>query len=187
MRFRHPAFLLLGAALATLILIGCSGLPTGPSPTTFSSVNGSGAQPASLLTGLVDGVVGLIVRTLDVVGGVGGRLVNGRFTLVIPPGAVDGNATASLGVQSLTSSSCQLGISPADKNHFAVPVTLTVDCRAVPNDRLSNFVIFWFDPSQQAWVEVPGSKVDLTTKTVSAPLLHFSQYAAGERGTKAGW
>ena len=33
---------------------------------------------------------------------------------------------------------------------------------------------------------VSGSRVDLTIRTVSAPLLHFSKYAAGPQ-TKAGW
>jgi hypothetical protein len=186
MRIRRPAFLLLGAALAALILIGCGGMPTGPAPTAFSSSSGSNAQPAGLLTGLVDGVVGLLVRTLSLIGSLGGSLTNGRWTVAIPAGAVDGSATVSLGVASSTSASCQLGISPADKNHFDVPVTLTVDCRSVPSDQLANYTIYWFDPSQGKWVEV-ASNVDLTNKRVSATLAHFSQYAVGEKGGKAGW
>ena len=189
MRIRHPAFLFLGAALATLILIGCGGMPTGPAsaPAAFSSSTGSSAQPASLIGGVVDGVVGLLVRTLNLVGSLGGLLSNGRWTVTIPAGAVDGSATVSLGVSSSTSASCQLGITPADKNHFTVPVTLTIDCRSVPSDQLANYTIYWFDPSTGQWVEVAGSKVDLTNKRVSAPLAHFSQYAAGDKGGKAGW
>jgi hypothetical protein len=161
MRIRHPAFLLLGAALATLILIGCGGMPTGPAPapTAFSSSTGSTAQPAGLLSNVVEGVVGLVVHTLNLVGSLGGALSNGRWTVTIPAGAVDGSASVSLGVQSATSASYQLGITPADKNHFAVPVTLTFDCSSVPSDQLANYTIYWFDPSTGQWVEVAGSKV----------------------------
>jgi hypothetical protein len=79
-----------------------------------------------------------------------------------------------------------LSISPADKNHFSVPVTLTIDCRGISQAQLSTFVIAWRDPATGKWVPVSGSKVDLTTMTVSAPLQHFSQYAAGPP-SKFGW
>ena len=186
---RRSASLLLLAGLVTLVLIGCGQAPTAPQTAQFTATPGSAAQPEGLLSGLgsvVDALVGLIVRTLNLVGSLGGALTNGRWRVTIPAGAVDGNATVQLGIENLTSPTCQLEISPADKNHFSVPATLTVDCRGVPTDQLRNYVIFWRDPATGQWVPVQGSKVDLVARTVSAPLQHFSKYAVGN-GTQAGW
>ena len=182
---------LLLAALVGTALWGCGRLPTAPVATAPNASVGlsQSAQPQSLLGTVgtvVDGLVGLIVRVLNLVGSIGGSLSNGRWRVDIPSGAVDGNASVSLGVPTLTSPQCQLEILPLDKNHFQVPVTLTIDCRSVPTDELSTWVIYWFDPATGQWVPVSGSRVDLTKRTVSAPLLHFSKYAAGPQ-TKAGW
>ena len=173
--------------LIVLAVLGCGQLPTTPRSPDFAAGDTLSTQPASLIGSVVDGSVGLIVRTLNLVGSVGGSLTNGRWTVVIPAGAVDGSASVALGVKTLDDPHCALQISPADKNHFSVPVTLTIDCRYVSSDVLSTYVIYWLDPSTGNWVEVAGSKVDLTRKTVSAPLQHFSQYAAGPAGGKAGW
>jgi hypothetical protein len=106
---------------------------------------------------------------------------------VIPAGAVDGTAQVALGVANTTSESCQLEIYPIEKNSFRVPVTLTIDCQSVPSDQLKSYLIWWYNPTTKTWVAVPGSKVDLVEKTVSAPLSHFSKYAAGPTPGKAGW
>ena len=90
----------------------------------------------------------------------------------------------SLGVANSTSGSCQLEILPTTKNHFATPARLTVSCPGVPDDALRNYTIFWLDPATRKWVPVAGSTVDLATKTVSAPLQHFSTYSVG---SKASW
>lgn len=42
-------------------------------------------------------------------------------------------------------------------------------------------------PATKAWGPVEGSTVDLAKRTVSAPLQHFSAYAVGPKGGKAGW
>ena len=177
---------LLLVSLVAITAFGCGQLPTAPSAVQSVTESAPAAQPTGLISSVVDVLVGLIVRTLNLVGSLGGSLGNGRWRVVIPAGAVDGNATVQLGVQTSTSPQCQLEISPADKNHFAVPATLTVDCRSVSSDQLRNYQILWFNPTTRQWVPVQGSKVDLTAKTVSAPLLHFSQYAVGRDG-KAGW
>jgi hypothetical protein len=182
----------LTAALALVFVIGCSQLPTAPSaanePTVTTAARST--EQASLL-GIVGDVlnplVKLLVRTLSIVGNLGGTLTNGRWTVTLPAGAVDGSATISVAVPGLTSPACDLGITPADKNHFAVPARLTVDCAAVPLDQLRSYVIYWYDPSTRTWVPVAGSSVDLASKTVSAPLQHFSTYAVGPSGGRAGW
>jgi len=180
---------LLLCGLAAFTVFGCGSLPTAPSPASSTMGAAEQATPSGLLSPIgkiVDGLVGLIVRTLNLVGDLGGSLANGRWRVAIPAGAVNGNATIALGVSTQTSATCQLEILPADQNHFDVPVTLTIDCRSVATDQLRNWVIYWYDPSTSLWVPVQGSQVNLTAKTVSAPLLHFSKYAAGPQ-TKAGW
>ena len=188
---RHLLGALLLAALVDAALWGCGRLPSTPVtvPSSVGAGLSQGAGTQSLVSSIgtiADGLVGLIVRTLDLVGSLGGSLANGRWRVVIPPGAVDGDVSIALGVPALTSSQCQLEIRPLDKNYFQVPVTLTIDCSTVPIDQLSTWIIYWYDPSTGQWVPVSGSRVDLTMRTVSAPLLHFSKYAAGPQ-TKAGW
>ena len=102
-------------------------------------------------------------------------------------GGVIGRRTVRIGVIDDTSPSCQLEILPAEKNNFRIPVRLTASCSSVPAEQLKNYVIFWFNPATKTWVPVVGSTVDLTRKTVSAPLQHFSVYAVGAKGGKAGW
>lgn len=169
-------------ALVATFAVGCRELPTSPT-TTIAHPE---AREASLL-GITDLLKGLLVKTMNLVGGVGGSLTQGRWKVTIPAGAVDGNATVGMGVQSLTSSECSLEILPLTKNRFSKPVTLTIDCRDVALSQLQTYTIYWFNPTTAKWEEVRGSKVDLGKKTVSAPLLHFSRYAAGPRGGKAGW
>jgi len=154
------------------------------SPATPSTSSGPALMTSQSLIGIVDA---LLVRTLTLVGSLGGTLTNGRWTVAIPPNAISGTATVTVGVTSLTSSACQLDILPLSQNHFAVPVTLTVDCRAVSADQLAGYTIFWYDPVANKWVPVQGAQVNLVNKTVSAPLAHFSRYAVGPADGKAGW
>jgi hypothetical protein len=187
-------------------LAGCGAMTTAPVPDSSSSVatvdpassgtatvhsTGSISTSTNSLLGTVGTlfgtVIGLVVKVLNVIGSIGGSLTNGRWRIDIPANAIDGTATVALGVRSSTSADCQLEISPADKNHFSVPVRLTADCRSVPSSELAGYVIFWFDPATGKWVPVEGSQVDLVNKTVSAPLLHFSKYSVGPADGKAGW
>jgi hypothetical protein len=180
---------LLVTSLVAVLAYGCGQLPTSPNPvqTEAAPAVARSAQPASLLGGIVNTLIGLIVRTLNLVGSIGGSLSNGRWRVTIPAGAVDGNATVSLGVPNLTSPDCALEISPSDLNHFSTAATLTVDCSNVMSSALSNYSIYWYDPNAKVWVELTGSKVDLTKKTVSVQIMHFSDYAVGPKGGRAGW
>jgi hypothetical protein len=195
MRFRRTVpILLLLTALLTAAITGCSQLPTNPATTSQASPGSiaaaRSAESAGLLStagSLLNGLATLIVRTLQLVGSVGGSLTNGRWRVVLPPDAVEGNVTIALAVPDATSPDCQLEIWPADRNHFSKPVTLIADCRNVSNDRLRTYIIYWYNPDTRKWVPVPGSTVDLTTKTVRAPLSHFSKYAVGPQGGRAGW
>jgi len=163
-------------------------LSTSPADGTASTAPAtSSTATLTPITSLVGLLNGLIVRTFDLVGAIGGTLSNGRWTVEVPSGAIDGTAKISVGVASSTSSDCQLEILPLSRNHFAVPVMLTVDCRAVPTRELAGYTIFWFDPVANKWVPVQGAQVDLVAKTVRAPLAHFSRYCVGPADGKAGW
>jgi hypothetical protein len=190
-RFLSPVLV---ASLAIATFSGCGHAPTAPETATpapsSNVIVDRVAQPTGLIGavgGIVGGLVNLLVKTLNLVGSLGGSLTNGRWRVVIPPDAVSGDATVTLGVTSSTSGECQLEISPADKNHFDRPATLTIDCRNLTSDQLRSCVIKWFDPSTGKWVPVQGSAVDLTNKSVSAPLQHFSRYCVGPVDGKAGW
>ena len=191
MRFQ-PLKQLVPLALAALTLAfaaGCGQAPTAPIVNQTASPERiqAGAETSGLIGTVVNAVVNLLVKTLKLVGSLGGSLTNGRWRVDVPAGAVDGDATISIGVQGAGASACQLEIAPVSLNHFSTPVTLTVDCSNVPAATLSTYTIFWFDPSAGRWVPVAGSKVDLNAKTVSAPLQHFSQYSVGPRDSKASW
>jgi len=192
----HPLRkVVVAALLATMafgLVAGCSQLPTAPANSQQAQTTPGlrSTESDGLIGGVVsvvDGLVKLVFRTLSIVGNIGGSLTNGRWRIDVPAGAIDGNATVGIGVADNTSSSCQLQIYPLDKNHFLTPVRLTANCSAVPSDQLKNYVIYWFDPSTRIWVPVAGSTVDLNNKTVSAPLNHFSGYAVGPSGGRAGW
>src|SRR5262249_33094077 len=159
---------------------------TPAAPTAVARTAGS-SDLLGTVGGLVGGVVNLLFKTLQLVGSIGGSLLNGRWKVVIPAGALSGDATVSLGGSSNTSSSCQSEISPADKNHFTTPATLTADCHDISSSQLANMGIFWMNPSTGQWVLVSGSKVDLTSKTISAPLQHFSIYSVRSTDGRAGW
>jgi len=192
LRIHRTLSLLLLAAIAVIPAIGCMDLSTAPiTHENAVHVTHTGpSQPAGLLdgvTGLVDDVGKLVFNTVQIVGSVGGSASNGRWSVSVPAGAVDGLASVSVGVTSPGSNRVQLQITPVSKNHFDTPVVLTVDCSHVPAGQLRNYVIYWLDPSLGTWVPVDGSVVDMTHRTVSAPLHHFSTYTTGPAGGKVGW
>jgi hypothetical protein len=191
LRFKHIVAALLLGTFAVGLAAGCVELSTAPvSPQQVTTASGRTAQADGLIgsvVSVVDAVVKLVVRALTIVGNAGGSLSNGRWRVEVPAGAFDGSATVRIGVATSTSATCQLEISPANKNDFRTPVRLTADCSSVASDQLQNYVIFWFNPATRTWVPVDGSTVDLTRKTVSAPLQHFSAYGVGPKGGKAGW
>jgi len=191
-RFKKIVATLLLGTFAAGLIAGCVELPTGPASRlqAASVPSGRSAQSTDLIgsvVSVVDGLVKLVFKALTIVGSVGGSLTNGRWRVDVPAGAFDGSATVRIGVIDDTSPSCQLEILPAEKNNFRIPVRLTASCSSVPAEQLKDYVIFWFNPATKTWVPVVGSTVDLTRKTVSAPLQHFSVYAVGAKGGKAGW
>jgi hypothetical protein len=193
------------AAVAT----GCGALPTAPgqgvalAPPSSRSAglstlpaedppSGGGVEPQPVADPLevlrsAPGAGAMTVRERNVPNHGFASVKNGRWKIEVPIGAINGRAQVSVTVPGEASPACELGISPAEKNHFAVPVILVADCKDVPRERLATYVISWYDPATGTWVPVPGSSVDLKKRTVTAPLLHFSVYSVGPAGGKSGW
>lgn len=204
------------ASAVVLLAAGCGTSPTAPPPTTT-------AQAPSLPVLLVsaDGTAGFmqadsVVAVAEVAdpslalqvskevdGSKGGWLQCGRFLLTVPPGAFDSVATITMSMRDSTAMVVDLGIAPASRNKFNLPVVLACNTTglAVPADSVS---LYWYNPAAVTWVGMTSTKTlvpatdcvqqlaasgescpDLSSVTdgVTTQLQHFSTYSAG----KAGW
>lgn len=189
MLFLRKFFASVALVVAVSAAVGCGRMPTAPNAVEQTAIhdNGRTAEPDGLIGSVLDLVVGLLVKVVNIVGSLGGSVTNGRWRIDVPPNAIEGNAAVSVAVVDASSPNVDLDILPASKNHFSVPVRVSAMCSNVPTAELRTYVIKWYNPATRKWVDVPGSTVDLSTKTVSAPLQHFSKYCVGPAQTKAGW
>lgn len=118
-------------------------------------------------------------------GSVGGTLVSGKWKLEIPAGAFNGSATISM-LEAVTtdgSPTVDLSISDPALNSFRRPVWLSHT-----DSRNKDKSIYWWDPVNLVWCEVPGelvSLLDALNIELKVPLFHFSIYSV--RGGKGGW
>lgn len=133
----------------------------------------------------IGAVADTLIRSLAIVDGSGGTVSNGKVTIVVPPGAVRGNAEVKVVVASNTALSCHLEINPPEANGFEVPVTLRINASGQPHvERLG---IAWFNPQTREWEPI-DSRADVATGIVEAELPHFSEYRVQEvLKSKAGW
>jgi hypothetical protein len=156
-------------------LRGPTPLP-GPDPISF--------DPTRVLT---------VSKRID--GAVGGRLVCGRFVATLPPGAFVGTGVVSMTVPDSTLMLCDLEVTPAELNHFLLPVDLSLRTTGTSAE-LDSLEIYWWDPDKSVWTSMSCRKSKLlepvldsellTTQPIegaSVDLFHFSRYAGG----KAGW
>ena len=178
------------AALAIVATIGCGKLPLEPNasmqPDTYSapvfaavprSGDALGASPVGPQSGAA-----------DIDGAVGGEVTAGRFTVIVPAGAFVGTANISVLIPDPAVAACELEISPASANGFALPVLLRANCQGATNVDLANCGTLWFDEASNVWRTVSGTAVDLENQTVTASLWHFSTYGVADllQG-KASW
>jgi hypothetical protein len=173
--------------LTGLVIAGCSRMPTAPVVTGIANPDFvRSAKPTTTGAFSIASAVTGLTGSESIDGAVGGQLTVGRFTLVIPPGAFQGQATVSITVPDSAVVHCQLGIDPPTANHFAVPVTLRSDCSGTSALVASQLAQLWFDEQAGVWREVPGSAPDVVNFDVVAPLQHFSDYGVIDEG-RAGW
>ncbi|HET7224824.1 MAG TPA: hypothetical protein VFK69_03830 [Candidatus Eisenbacteria bacterium] len=120
-----------------------------------------------------------------IVGALGGVVQVGRYTLLVPPGAIRGTAVVTVNVPDPAVMRCDLSISPASANGFTVPVVLVANVIGVTDLDPSSLATLWFDPQQGCWVTMPSSVFDAELQVLRTPLWHFSSY--GTTGGRAGW
>ena len=130
---------------------------------------------------------GLLTRTANLVGEDGVAIDNCRWHAIVPPAAIQGDAQVAIRVSSPLAGECVIEVTPPDLNKFEVPATVRVSCGSLSASQLAQSVLFEFDTTAQCWVEIPGSTVDSSSRSVSAQVDHFGLYTVGPEGGKAGW
>jgi len=170
-----------GAATTAPVMPGDEGSP--PPDTTAAQTPGSNGPIGTIL----GGVRGLLTRSVSLVGELGAGVDNGRWHAVVPPAAIQGDARVSIGISSPMAGECVIEVTPPDKNKFDVLATVRVDCRTLSESQLAKSALFEWDGTAQKWVQMAGSTVDASNRSVSAPVDHFGRYTVGPDGGKAGW
>jgi len=183
-------FARLGAGVAVLLVVcGCGAATTAPAPPGETSgaqeTTGRGAREP--IGGILGALPRLVNRIVDLAGDLGASVENGRWSLDVPAGAIEGGARITLGVTYAKSGECTMEVVPSDKNKFEVPALVTVDCAALTDEQLAQSVILEYDPATRRWSDVPGSVVDASHRNVSALVDHVARYTVGPAGGKAGW
>lgn len=177
---------LLGAlslvAAAGLFVAGCSSLPTSPADATAP------AAPAGTdsTSGVPTARTASASRSGYVRAALGGTIAAGNFRVVVPPGALTGDAIVTVRQPDVTRPVVELSITPEERNGFLLPVLLVADAQPLDADLVSASYISWWNPGAAAWEMCSGSSADVAKLSVQAPLWHFSTYRV-EREGKAGW
>lgn len=177
---RLPVWLL-AALLSLTLVVGCGRGPEGSAPTAPKAAPDSG-QPTFLpapppTPALVQGLFSetRLIRARD-----GGEVRQGRFKVTIPPGALAADTYITVRDRSTSYVRCELqphGI------QFSQPVTLEIDLRGLGWAPYTNWSVYWHQPGN-TWEDQHGV---FTNGRVSAQLWHFSEYAPGMDGGRAGW
>lgn len=140
----------------------------------------AGRTQSSGLLGTVGRLLRGIVTLVEVVlTGEGGTLESGRFTLTVPPNALDYDAAYTMTYKTIGAVQVDLGPHGAE---FDVPVTLTVDLGGTNLAGDDDVTLFWWDEASGTWVDV-GGVWDPASNTLTTELEHFSRYRPG----RAGW
>jgi hypothetical protein len=134
---------------------------------------------------MADPLAPVVESAVDVSAAEGGVAACGDARLVVPPGAVRGDATVAMAWDRSTNV-VDLEITPTELNGFETPVELSLPAPGLTPAELATAAVYWWNPDENQWESVEGSWVDPATGTVHAPLRHFSRYTTGAQG-KAGW
>ena len=192
------------AGVLAVGLFGCGHAPTAPLVDSPSALAKPGASSASLAP--APGPIGLpptdpgsagpsdapdpptatqVNSTTTVNGAAGRALALAHVQLIVPKHAYRGRADISITEPDPNRLEAHLAITPAEKNHFAQPVTIVFDAAGCGEDcRLMQ--IQWFDTQHNAWVAIESS-IDVANGTISAQLMHFSKYRAVCEVKRVGW
>ncbi|MBU1699781.1 MAG: hypothetical protein KJ970_04665 [Candidatus Eisenbacteria bacterium] len=114
--------------------------------------------------------------------GVGGTLTVGRFTITVPPGAIETPIVLSITDDSRTTGYLLVQLGPHGYQ-FNELVTLTMNLAGTNIDDYGDATIIWYDEENDEWVDLDGV-YDPKTNCVSVGLEHFSIYGGAGR---SGW
>ena len=108
----------------------------------------------------------------------GGTLTLDRFTIVIPPGALECDTRISI---ARPMPGYVMGDFGPDGIHFNKPVELSMtyqflDLHGISENRLT---IYWFNPETLTWFDLLAH-VDKETQTVTLVVDHYSRYALSD-------
>lgn len=162
-------------ALGVFVLAGCSTLPTAPELPAAGQEHALTTTPSpdALQYISADGGTSVTVR---VNGTVGATLSAGRFTVVIPAGALRGTSIVTLSQPDTTVLQCDLQVSPSVVS-FGSNVTVQADCsRLVNRGRMKRSFISFLDRGTSSWKQLDGSKSDLATSRLTASSSVCSSY-----------
>lgn len=179
----RPIFGALSLVLAAgLFVAGCSSLPSSPDPSS------PGVPPDTSTTGNTPPSAPVVSssRSTFVRAGLGGTVAAGNFRVVIPVGALPGDAIVTVRQPDVTKPVVELSVTPEDRNRFLLPVLLVAETPALDAPLLSVSYLSWWNPEAAKWEACSGSSVSLAKLSIEAPLWHFSTYRV-ERDGKAGW
>lgn len=170
---------------AGLFVAGCSSIPTSPSA---SPSGGTPAGTDSLQAPAPDASLPVTSKSRSsfVRAGLGGTVAAGNFRVIVPAGALSGDAIITVRQPDVTKPEVELSITPEERNTFLLPVLLVADAQPMDAALVSTSYISWWNPGAARWERCSASAVNLATISVQAPLWHFSKYRVEADG-KAGW
>ncbi len=163
---RRVSFLLPTILIVAFTATSCSMNPVAPKASDLAQ-DGAGVYGGIKLDdtpGDVGGQGGVVGSTTFALGQAG-TVHAGRFTLVIPKGALRQAATITLRQPDPNAMQVEFEITPASANRFARPVTLIADCSNDPLSEVQNETIFW---NTGAWQQAAGVALDKAHLTLSA-------------------
>jgi hypothetical protein len=167
---------------AVTLLASCSSHPT--APTTSAPREPDFVRVPMQVSASRGESQGGAIRSSDLIDGdEGGTVVVGRFSLVVPPGAFDGVATVTITVPDPGVLKCELDLT--NVTNFVTPVSLVADCSGAAALDYTDVTALELDPASLTWQEVPGTTVDESGATVTAPLRTSAIYGIVQG--KAGW
>jgi len=138
--------------------------------------------PQFVATTAITAMTAITARTVTPAkGGVvtSGSDESGYTTLTVPPGAVSRSTIILMKVT--RKGPVEVWFAPSGLE-FNRPASLTFSYRGAVLDGVNEESLRVFFYNNSGWEEVPGSTPDPATKTVRAPLGHFSRYAIGSSG-----
>ena len=171
---------MLGAAvLVALGLFGCGRdrapvSPSDPAEPQFLSVAPSDGDAQDVSSGKGSPKSGSPISVKRMIyAAQGGTIVNGRYTLIIPPNALDRDVEYEL--QDANNGYAEVDLAPHGAQ-FHVPVTLVMDLHSSNANVFTQ--LFWRDDDHHTWVPM-GGVYNPSTQRLTTSLPHFSKYRAG--------